>query len=109
MKTCSFRDAFTQNSTNNHGVFSLEQPYARYGMAACGKTFCHFCFPPSDVPNRTRLYQPVVDFSASEEHRFVSGYRSILNCPVVSETSQNSTISSSFLYRHVRQKIFSMF
>ena len=86
MKTCSFRDAIVQMSTSHHGVFCLQQPYTLYGMTACEKPFCHFCFPPSDVPNRTRLHQPVVEFSSAGEHRFVSGYRSILNGAVVSET-----------------------
>ncbi|CAF1317270.1 unnamed protein product [Adineta steineri] len=86
MKTCSFRGSMIHLSSNFHGIFSLTEPYGCHGMTACQKLNCHFCSPPSDVSNRIRKYQSPVKFSSIQEHQFLSGYRSILNCPVTCET-----------------------
>ncbi|CAF1392821.1 unnamed protein product [Adineta steineri] len=86
MKTCSFRGAIARNSIIFDGIFCIQQPYATYSMTACRKSNCHFCFPTSMVRNRTQHYQPVIEFDLIEEHRFVSGYRSILNCPATCQT-----------------------
>ncbi|CAF4286459.1 unnamed protein product, partial [Adineta steineri] len=84
MKTCSFRGSGIHLSPHFHGIFSLIEPYGNYGMTACQKLNCHFCSPPSDVSNRIQKYQSPVKFSSIQEHQFLSGYRSILNCPAVS-------------------------
>ncbi|CAF1588844.1 unnamed protein product, partial [Adineta steineri] len=81
MKTCSFRHAMLQLSPHFHGIFSLLEPYGNYGMTACQKLNCHFCSPPSDAWNRIQKYQSPIKFSSIHEHQFLSGYRSILNCP----------------------------
>ncbi len=86
MKTCSFRGALDCLSNRFDGIFCLEPPYASYGIKACQESYCHFCFPPPNVRHRNRQYQPVMQFSSTQKHTFVSGYQSILNCPAVSFT-----------------------
>ena len=115
MKTCSFRGAIAPISSNFDGIFCLARPYASYGMAPCRKSNCHFCSPPTDVPNRARQHQPVVLFSPAHEHIFINGYRTILNCSTVSlNIIMNERIYFFSFYmfdyiRHVKQKVFCMF
>ena len=84
MKTCSFRGAFTRLPFNFDGLFCLVQPYASHSMTACQKSSCRFCFPSASIPQQIQQHHPVIRFNLSHEHSFVSGYRSILNCPAVS-------------------------
>jgi hypothetical protein len=84
MKTCSFRGANASLSTNYNGIFCIEQPFASYEMTACKRSYCNFCFPPSNIPQRSHEYQSKIQFCSTQEHQFLSCYRSILNCPVVS-------------------------
>ena len=78
MKTCSFR--FARPRTMNEGLFALQQPEARYELAACGN--CTLCYPR--YSRKDRLKKSVVDFSQAHKHTFVNGYEAILNCSAVS-------------------------
>jgi hypothetical protein len=89
MKTCSFRGA-RPNLSHHEGLFSLNEPQARYGMTPCHRRPCQFCFPCPQI-TAIRLQQqeqqqsiPVVRFLSTQKHRFVNGYEAILNCPTVS-------------------------
>ncbi len=88
MKTCSFRGARPlSSSSSKHGLFCLEEPQVRYGMTSCHQHRCQFCFPSTQITTvrlRQQQYEPVVQFSSTQKHRFVSGYEAILNCPTVS-------------------------
>ncbi|CAF4322174.1 unnamed protein product, partial [Adineta steineri] len=80
MKTCSFRNA-QPSLYNHHGIFSIHEPKAFYGLKSCEQVTCRFCFPITDILTRGRQSQPVVIFSSAQKHRFVNGYEAILNCP----------------------------
>ncbi|CAF1451534.1 unnamed protein product [Adineta steineri] len=80
MKTCSFRNA-QPSLYNHHGIFSIDEPKAVYGLEPCEQVTCRFCFPVKDVLIRGRQNQSVVQFSSAQKHRFVNGYEAILNCP----------------------------
>ncbi|CAF1029997.1 unnamed protein product [Adineta ricciae] len=86
MKTCSFRGAVAHTSSNFQGIFCLTEPYASYGMSPCKTSNCRFCYPPGNISKRTPQHQAVVKFSSAQNHRFVNGYRSILNCPATCQT-----------------------
>lgn len=77
MKTCNFRGARPLPSPH-HGLFLQDEPQIRYGMVQCRQRTCRLCFP--SVPMR----KPVVQFTPTQKHRFISGYEAILNCPTVS-------------------------
>lgn len=86
MKTCSFRGAQPNRSSHQQGLFSVNEPEIRYGMVACRHHTCPFCFPSKKLLNiriRQQQYEPVVQFSAAQKHRFINGYEAILNCPTV--------------------------
>lgn len=79
MKTCNFRGARPLPSPH-HGLFLQDEPQIRYGMIQCRQRSCRFCFP--SIP----MVQPVVNFTSTQKHRFISGYEAILNCPTSCET-----------------------
>ncbi|CAF1435936.1 unnamed protein product [Adineta steineri] len=85
MKTCCFRNA-KPTLYNHHGIFSIDEPKALYGLKPCEQVTCRFCFPIKDVIIRGRQSQPVVQFSSAQKHRFVNGYEAILNCPTTCTT-----------------------
>ncbi|CAF4052343.1 unnamed protein product [Adineta steineri] len=74
MKTCSFR--FARPRSLNEGLFCLQEPEARYELAACGN--CGLCYPQYDMIHRSKNF--VVEFSQAHRHTFVNGYNAILNC-----------------------------
>jgi hypothetical protein len=77
MKTCSFR--FARPRSMNEGLFCLQEPEARYELAACGN--CGFCYPQYDMTHRSK--KRLVEFSQAHKHTFVNGYEAILNCSAV--------------------------
>ena len=81
MKTCSFR--YARPRTLNEGLFCIQEPEARYELAACGN--CGLCYPKYDRTYRSR--KSIVEFSQAHRHIFVNGYQSILNCSAVSSTN----------------------
>ncbi|CAF4236004.1 unnamed protein product, partial [Rotaria sp. Silwood2] len=81
MKTCSFR--YTRPRTLNEGLFCLQEPEARYELAACGN--CALCYPQYDMTYR--LKKSVVEFSQAHKHTFLNGYQAILNCSASCHTS----------------------
>ena len=102
MKTCSFR--YARPRTLHEGLFCIQEPEARYELAACGN--CGLCYPKYDRTYRTR--KSIVEFSQAHRHIFVNGYQSILNCSAVS--SMNPFCLSLLPYgKYSRQEIFSLF
>jgi hypothetical protein len=86
MKTCSFRGARPDASIQRTGLFCNKEPQAQYSFRGCQSRTCTLCFPCARI-QQSRGDVPVVRFSSNDEHRFVSGYRSILNCPAVRPTT----------------------
>ncbi|CAF1515766.1 unnamed protein product [Adineta steineri] len=83
MKTCSYRGARLPALD----LFSTHAPVALYGLLRCNKSYCRFCFPTRTMRRRAQYYvQPVLQFSPTHEHRFNSGYITILNCPFTCQT-----------------------
>ena len=81
MKTSSFR--YARPRTLNEGLFSIQEPEARYELAACGN--CGLCYPKYDRMYRSR--KSIVEFSQAHRHIFINGYQSILDCSAVSSTN----------------------
>ncbi|CAF4210926.1 unnamed protein product [Rotaria sp. Silwood2] len=81
MKTCSFR--YARPRTLNEGLFCVQEPEARYELAACGN--CALCYPQYDMTYRTK--KSVVEFSRAHKHTFLNGYQAILNCSASCHTS----------------------
>ncbi|CAF3752400.1 unnamed protein product [Rotaria sp. Silwood1] len=81
MKTCSFR--FARPRTCNEGLFCLQEPEARYELAACGN--CALCYPQYDMTYRSN--KSIVKFSQVHQHTFLNGYQAILNCSASCHTS----------------------
>ena len=74
MKTCQFRGAQPRSITE--GVFcSVDEPNGKYQFHLCHQHNCHLC---------SRITSNDIDFSSSSTHEFINGYRTYLNCPVVS-------------------------
>ncbi|CAF3934669.1 unnamed protein product, partial [Rotaria sordida] len=74
MKTCSFRHA--RPRTLNEGLFCLQEPEARYELAACGN--CALCYPQYDMKYRSK--KSIIEFSQAHKYTFLNGYQAILNC-----------------------------
>ena len=82
MKTCGFCGALPP--LNEQTIFSLNEPQARYSLTRCNRMTCCLCYPSYQLTYRTD--QPIIRFGSEQEHHFVHGYRSILNCPATCET-----------------------
>ena len=82
MKTCSYRGA--QPLPNERGLFCTDDPRARYSFNRCHRSACCLCFPRHQLTHRQD--KPVVQFGSNQEHSFVHGYRSILNCSATCTT-----------------------
>lgn len=86
MKTCHYRGARPLPSPHR-GLFLYEEAQVRYGMVRCQQRSCRFCFPLPYITGIRRRnvssIESVVQFTATQKHRFVSGYEAILNCPTV--------------------------
>ena len=81
MKTCSFRRAELRSIDEDlfcHG----NEPERKYRMTNCTGTPCSCCFPCYQWDKSQQW--PVIDYTASSSHRFLNGYTTYLNCPVVS-------------------------
>ena len=74
MKTCSFR--YARPCTLNEDLFCIQEPEARYELAACSN--CRLCYPKYDRTYRSR--KSIVEFGQTHRHIFVNGHQSILNC-----------------------------
>jgi hypothetical protein len=82
MKTCSYRGA--KPVVNETSVFCSHEPSIEYSMTRCNRHSCCLCYPSYQLVHR--LNTPVVHFGPNQQHDFVNGYRSILNCPATCET-----------------------
>ena len=80
MKTCSFRGA--QPRSLVEGIFcNQNEPEIKYRMRRCSDMPCASCFPRYQW-EKTQPWL-IIDFDASSSHRFINGYTTYLNCPVV--------------------------
>lgn len=82
MKTCGFRGALPP--LNEQTIFCLNEPQARYSLTRCNRMTCCLCYPSYQMIHRTN--QPLIRFGSEQEHRFIHGYHTILNCPATCET-----------------------
>ena len=81
MKTCSFRGAQPRSLVED--LFCQEnEPEIKYGMTTCPGTSCSCCFPRYQWDKSQQW--SVIDLTTSSFHRFINGYTTYLNCPVVS-------------------------
>lgn len=73
MKTCQFRDA--QPHSTIEGVFcNIDEPQGQYQFNQCHQNHCHLCYS---------LNNNDIDLNSSSIHKFINGYQTYLNCPVV--------------------------
>ncbi|CAF3318596.1 unnamed protein product [Rotaria sp. Silwood2] len=84
MKTCSYRGAQSIVATNDKSLFCRNEPQVRYGITPCQQLSCCLCYPSYKLTYRQQ--QPILQFGPSQEHSFINGYRSILNCPATCTT-----------------------
>ncbi|CAF2129272.1 unnamed protein product [Rotaria magnacalcarata] len=82
MKTCTFRQANPRS--NIEGLFSFDPPEANYGMRRCRDINCLVCYERFDLTYR---FEPTIQFSDRQCHRFVNDYQVYLNCDVTCATS----------------------
>ncbi|CAF3153835.1 unnamed protein product [Rotaria socialis] len=80
MKTCSYRGAQSIHDNLHKSIFCSNEPQARYGIIPCHQRSCYLCYPSY------RTHQPIVPFEIHQQHIFINGYRSILNCPATCTT-----------------------
>lgn len=78
MKTCSYRDAKFLTYGSNRNLFCAELSEAHYSMTPCHQHTCCLCYPSYQLTYRS--HQPIVIFGPHQQHQFINGYRSILNC-----------------------------
>ncbi|CAF4050234.1 unnamed protein product [Rotaria sp. Silwood2] len=83
MKTCSYRGA-QPIVVGDKSLFCLSEAQARYGMTRCRQISCCLCYPSYKL--MYRQHQPIIQFGSHQQHTFVNGYRSILNCPATCTT-----------------------
>ncbi|CAF1346263.1 unnamed protein product [Rotaria sordida] len=83
MKTCSYRGAQLR-IVNEKSLFCLSEAQAQYGMTQCNQRSCCLCYPSYKLIYRQ--HQPIVQFGSYQQHTFINGYRSILNCPATCTT-----------------------
>ena len=94
MKTCSFRGA--QPRSIDEGLFCEHtEPFVQYTFVPCGDLFCGCCYPSYEWMKSEPW--TVVDFTSSSMHVFINGYKTYLNCPVVSSRSFQPTDSPRLL------------
>jgi hypothetical protein len=60
------------------------EPEIQASMRACQQLSCCLCYPSYSL--KYRQEQPVVSFACQQQHQFINGYRSILNCPATCTT-----------------------
>ncbi|CAF3876419.1 unnamed protein product [Rotaria sordida] len=83
MKTCSYRGA-QLSILDEKSLFCLSEPEARYDMSRCHQLSCCLCYPSYKLAYRQQ--QPIIQFGSHQQHTFINGYRSILNCPATCTT-----------------------
>ena len=82
MKTYGLNGAMPVPGENS--IFCLNEPRARYALTRCNRMACCLCNPCYRQTHRSN--QPLIRFGPEQQHRFVHGYRSILNCPATCDT-----------------------
>ncbi|CAF1659763.1 unnamed protein product [Rotaria magnacalcarata] len=80
MKTCSYRGAQPIHDNLHKGIFCSNEPQTRYGIIPCHQRSCCLCYPSY------RTHQRIAPFELHQQHVFINGYRSILNCPATCTT-----------------------
>lgn len=82
MKTCGFRGALPK--LDERDIFCRSEPQARYELKRCNRRTCCLCHPC--YASTYRSNEPLIRFGPQQEHYFIHGYRSILNCPASCDT-----------------------
>jgi len=108
MKTCRFRGARPRLLDNNkqEGILCHSKPVAHYGTQPCRQERCLLC---KTRRSESGVISTVVHFSPNQIHHFVNSYQAILNCPAVSFPSIAISTANEYYFRHVEQRILSMF
>lgn len=83
MKTCSYRGASLETNQKLN-IFLVSKPNVSYEMKQCHQNSCCLCYPNYKMTYRNN--QTVVYFGSNQQHYFLNGYRSILNCPATCTT-----------------------
>ncbi|CAF3873604.1 unnamed protein product [Rotaria sp. Silwood1] len=82
MKSCTFRNS--KPHWDYVGLFTTNEPKSYYGMKRCSDHSCRFCYERLDLTER---FEPAMNFSTKQVHRFVNDYQVFLNCDVTCTTS----------------------
>ena len=82
MKT--FTGGNVQPCQSNKGLFCVIEPEVKFVMKQCGHQSCGVCSLSNHI---TRRPQSSVDFEYSGTYRFLNGYTTILNAPIMCNTS----------------------
>lgn len=82
MKTCTYRGAIPM--LDEPSLICRHEPKVRYTVSPCNRVTCCLCHPC--YKSTFRKDQCVLRFNCYDQHRFIHGYRSILNCPATCET-----------------------
>ncbi|CAF1520413.1 unnamed protein product [Rotaria magnacalcarata] len=84
MKTCSYGGAQSAIDVPK-SLFCIHEPQAQYDIKPCQQLSCCLCHPSYRLTTY-RSNQPIIQFGPYQQHLFVNGYRSILNCPATCTT-----------------------
>ncbi|CAF3147160.1 unnamed protein product [Rotaria sp. Silwood2] len=82
MKT--FSDRNIQPTAKNKGLFCTIEPEHRFIMKPCGQQNCSVCSLSNHI---TRRSKSSVNFEQNGTYRFLNGYETILNAPVMCNTN----------------------
>ncbi|CAF1488327.1 unnamed protein product [Adineta steineri] len=74
----------TYSNSMNKDLFSKNEPELKFIMKPCGHQKCGVCTLSNHI---TRRPQSSIDFEHSGKYRFINGYETILNGPVMCYTS----------------------
>lgn len=85
MKTCSYRAAQPVADMPKSIFVNYLEPKAQYAIMPCQEVSCCLCHPSYKLIYRQQN-QLVLSFGPNQEHSFINGYRSILNCPATCTT-----------------------
>ncbi|CAF1973700.1 unnamed protein product [Rotaria magnacalcarata] len=84
LKTCSYRGAIPESNVLQ-SLFCLTEPQGRYAMEKCNQISCCLCNPSYKMADHHH-HRTIVKFGPNQQHFFINGYRSILNCPATCTT-----------------------
>ncbi|CAF1108899.1 unnamed protein product [Rotaria magnacalcarata] len=84
LKTCSYRGAIPESNVLQ-SLFCLTEPQGRYPMEKCNQISCCLCNPSYKMADHHH-HRTIVKFGPNQQHFFINGYRSILNCPATCTT-----------------------